>query len=92
MSVIKPFPKGYSGMPSQANNGKQRYMRELLQFLKGYKLHLKNKIQAFHLEMYNFLNFQLASYLQAGRKKCNIGKKKKKNSLELAGNDVFLAL
>ena len=28
---------------------------------------------------------------QAGRKKCNIGKKKKK-SLELAGNDVFLAL
>ena len=39
--------------------------------------------------MYNFLNFQLASYLQAGRKKCNIGKK---NSLELAGNDVFLAL
>lgn len=28
--------------------------------------------------MYNFLNFQLASYLQAGRKKCNIGKKKKK--------------
>lgn len=36
--------------------------------------------------MHNFLNFQLASYLQAGRKKCNIGK----NSLELAGNDVFL--
>ena len=26
--------------------------------------------------MYNFLNFQLASCLQAGRKKCNIGKKK----------------
>ena len=25
--------------------------------------------------MYNFLNFQLASYLQAGRKKCNMGKK-----------------
>lgn len=41
----------------------------------------------FLLSIYNFPNSLLTSYLQAGNKKYTIGKE----SLDLAGNDVFLA-
>ena len=82
MSVIKPFSEGYSGMPSQANNGKQRYMGNSCNFLRNINDIKKIKYKLSILKCITSLTFsQPHTFRQEGRNAILAKKKNHQNWL-----------